>query len=586
MGQRINWCKYVGVAAGLVAATLVGGGAAGATPAPVPVGGEIGADSLEIAFETPPAPNVAGGCEALAIAPQFASAPCTLFSSLIQVPEGDFTIEQAVLHTGPRTGQMRFEVIRAIRSQLPGPGGQPSPVACCFQQAASGVFTPTPNTLNTIDLELPAMSEIADINGEPVEVFDYLVLTLLDFDSSLPILARKDFPLLGQLGPADANGLRGQGATFFNAVTTFSATACPTDGSGEEDVCQQVGPSGESFTGVTPSRQLDTRSSGRVAAGSTTRVQIGGVGGVPGDATAAVLNVTAVAPSEQGFLTVFPCGEDQPGASNVNFRAGQTVANAAIATLGRDGGICVFSSAETNLLVDVNGAVTDGFAGLNPERLLDTRGSGRVAAGSTTRVAIAGADGVPAGAVAAVLNVTAVAPSEKGFLSVFPCGEDQPGSSNVNFEAERTVPNAVVATIGAGGEVCVFSSVETNLLVDLSGAVSAGFAGLVPERLLDTRGSGRVAAGSTTRVAIAGAGGVPAGAVAAVLNVTAVAPSEQGFLSVFPCGEDQPGSSNVNFAMGQTVANAAVATLGAGGEICVFSSVETNLLVDLNGVFT
>ena len=39
-------------------------------------------------------------------------------------------------------------------------------------------------------------------------------------------------------------------------------------------------------------------------------------------------------------------------------------------------------------------------------------------------------------------------------------------------------------------------------------------------------------------------------------------------------------------AVGQTVANAAVATLGAGGEICVFSSVETNVLVDLNGVFT
>ena len=586
MGKRITWCKFVGVTAGLVVATVAAGVTAGATPAAESAGGEIEVEPLEIAFETPPAPNVPGGCEALALAPQFASAPCTLFSALIQVPEGEFTIEQAVLHTGSRTGQMRFEVIRAIRSQLPGPGGQPSPVACCFQQEASGVFTPAPNSLNTIDLELPATSEITDINGEPVEVFDYLVLTLMDFNSSLPILARSDFPILGQLGPADVNGLRGQGATFFNAVPTFSATACPIDGSGEEDVCQQVGQPGESFTGVTPSRRLDTRSSGRVAAGSTTRVQIGGVGGVPAGATAAVLNVTAVAPSAQGFLTVFPCGEAQPGASNVNFRAGQTVANAAIATLGQNGGICVFSSAETNLLVDVNGAVSDGFAGLNPDRLLDTRGSGRVAAGSTTRVAIAGADGVPGGAVAAVLNVTAVGPSAKGFLTVFPCGEDQPGSSNVNFEAGRTVPNAVVATIGTGGEVCVFSSVETNLLVDLSGAVSSGFAGLVPDRLLDTRASGRVAAGSTTRVTIAGVDGVPAGAVAAVLNLTAVAPSGQGFLTVFPCGEDQPGSSNVNFGAGQTVANAAVATLGTGGEICVFSSVATNLLVDLNGAFT
>ncbi len=210
--------------------------------------------------------------------------------------------------------------------------------------------------------------------------------------------------------------------------------------------------------------------SGRVAAGSTTRVRIGGVGGIPANAAGAVLNVTAVAPADGGFLTVFPCGQPQPGASNVNFGAGQTVANAAVATLGEGGEVCVFSSADTNLLVDVSGAVTAGFSGFNPARLVDTRPSGKVAAGSTTRVRIAGAAGVPAGAIAAVLNVTAVAPSARGFLTVYPCGETQPGSSNVNFEAQQTVPNAVVATLGSTGEVCVFSSVETNLLVDLNGA--------------------------------------------------------------------------------------------------------------------
>jgi hypothetical protein len=55
---------------------------------------------------------------------------------------------------------------------------------------------------------------------------------------------------------------------------------------------------------------------------------------------------------------------------------------------------------------------------------------------------------------------------------------------------------------------------------------------------------------------------------------------------VFPCGETQQGSSNVNFGIDQTVANAAVATLGTGGEVCVFSSAEPNLLLDHNGAFT
>jgi hypothetical protein len=44
--------------------------------------------------------------------------------------------------------------------------------------------------------------------------------------------------------------------------------------------------------------------------------------------------------------------------------------------------------------------------------------------------------------------------------------------------------------------------------------------------------------------------------------------------------------SNVNFGIGQTVANAVVATLETGSEVCLFSSAETNLLVDLNGAFT
>ncbi|MEP6296630.1 MAG: hypothetical protein ABJ382_04840, partial [Ilumatobacter sp.] len=434
----------------------------------------------------------------------------------------------------------------------------------------------------------PMANRIDDIDGEQIEVVDRLAISVLSGQSVLPLVAGPSPNTTSIFAPhfgADDERLL-SGTPQGQAVPTISGVACSDDGTSTEAVCQTVGMPGTSFSGVNPSRQLDTRTSGRVAAGSTTRVRIGGVGGIPATAVGAVLNVTAVAPSDGGFLTVFPCGQPQPGASNVNFRAGQNVANAVVATLGERGDICVFSSAETHLIVDVSGAVTTGFAGFNPARLVDTRRSGRVAAGSTTRVRIAGAAGVPADAVAAVLNVTAVAPSGRGFLTVFPCGETRPGSSNVNFEARQTVPNAVVATLGSAGEVCVFSSVETNLLVDLNGAVSAGFAGLVPSRLLDTRGSGRVAAGSTTRVRIAGVAGVPASAVAAVLNVTAVAPSGQGFLTVFPCGGARPGSSNVNFAPGQTVANAAVATLGSAGEVCVFSSVETNLLVDLNGAFT
>ncbi len=369
----------------------------------------------------------------------------------------------------------------------------------------------------------------------------------------------------------------------------MAVTLCNDDGSSEEDICRQVGSPGESLTGINPTRLLDTRDSGgRVAAGSTTRIQVADAAGVPDGAVGAVLNVTAVNPAARGFLTVFPCDERQPTASNLNYLPGQNVANAVVATFGSSGEVCVFNSTSTNLVVDLNGALTAGFAGQSPDRLLDTRDSGgRVAAGSTTRIQVADAAGVPDGAVGAVLNVTAVNPAARGFLTVFPCDERQPTASNLNYLPGQNVANAVVATFGSSGEVCVFNSTSTNLVVDLNGALTAGFAGQSPDRLLDTRDSGgRVAAGSTTRIQVADAAGVPDGAVGAVLNVTAVNPAARGFLTVFPCDERQPTASNLNYLPGQNVANAVVATFGSSGEVCVFNSTSTNLVVDLNGAFT
>ncbi|MUH50870.1 MAG: N-acetylmuramoyl-L-alanine amidase [Actinobacteria bacterium] len=44
-----------------------------------------------------------------------------------------------------------------------------------------------------------------------------------------------------------------------------------------------------------------------------------------------------------------------PTASNLNFVAGQTVPNAVIAKLGTNGKVCLYTSAVTHLIVDVNG---------------------------------------------------------------------------------------------------------------------------------------------------------------------------------------------------------------------------------------
>ena len=73
-----------------------------------------------------------------------------------------------------------------------------------------------------------------------------------------------------------------------------------------------------------------------------------------------VLNVTVTEPSGAGFVTVYPCGVATPLASNLNFEAGTTAANAVVVKVGDDGKVCLFSSRSTQLIVDVNGYFPSG----------------------------------------------------------------------------------------------------------------------------------------------------------------------------------------------------------------------------------
>jgi hypothetical protein len=50
-----------------------------------------------------------------------------------------------------------------------------------------------------------------------------------------------------------------------------------------------------------------------------------------------VVNVTATAPIAGGWLTVYPSDQTLPTASNLNFAAGQTLANLVKLKVGTDG---------------------------------------------------------------------------------------------------------------------------------------------------------------------------------------------------------------------------------------------------------
>ena len=108
------------------------------------------------------------------------------------------------------------------------------------------------------------------------------------------------------------------------------------------------------------------------------------------------LNVTAVSPVGDGYLTMYPCTASVPDVSTVNFGAARWSQPCRRPARRRSGGLCVFSSVDTDVLVDVFGSLQPGGAAgyrpLTPVRLADTRsgGSGRQGAGSTLRLAVRG----------------------------------------------------------------------------------------------------------------------------------------------------------------------------------------------------
>jgi hypothetical protein len=94
-----------------------------------------------------------------------------------------------------------------------------------------------------------------------------------------------------------------------------------------------------------------------------------------------------------------------------------------------------------------------------------------------------------------------------------------------------------------------------------------------------------VAGGSFLEVQLTGNAGIPGSGVGSVvLNVTAVDPTADGFITVYPCGT-RPGTSNLNFTSGQTVANTVITPVSAAGKVCFYADGTTHLIADLSRWF-
>jgi len=182
--------------------------------------------------------------------------------------------------------------------------------------------------------------------------------------------------------------------------------------------------------------------------------------------------------------------------------------------------------------------------------------------------------------------VTAADPSGSGFVSVLPgpCATVvlPPTTSNLNVTTSRNVAASSTVSLG-DGEICVFSSVATDIVVDLQAThatIGRSVIASDPFRVLDTRTGDHLSAGRSLAVQ------VPAPSAAAIVNLTAVDPIGRGFLTLYPCGSTVPTVSNLNVDAGSIVANRGVVPTDGSNQFCVFSSVDTDVVVDVEAIFS
>jgi hypothetical protein len=234
------------------------------------------------------------------------------------------------------------------------------------------------------------------------------------------------------------------------------------------DLAGWYAPTGDAYQAQTPARVFDSRT----GSGPATAFTVPVAGG-----SAVTMNVTVTNPAAAGYLTAYPCGMDAPLVSNVNFTAGQTIANLATVRVGANNSICLSSPVPTNVIVDLAGTFAPKggtFTSAVTTRLLDTRNGlggrrGQIGAGETVELQVAGTRGIPAGATSAIVNLTATGTAAAGYVAAYPCDQAQPSVSNLNFDGGATAANLATVRLSATGTLCLTANVGTDLIADIAG---------------------------------------------------------------------------------------------------------------------
>ncbi len=366
------------------------------------------------------------------------------------------------------------------------------------------------------------------------------------------------------------------------------------------------------FVAVAPCRLVDTRGLHDPIQGGTSQnfviPQLGGCN-IPPSAVAYSLNVTAAPHGPLGYLTIWPEGETQPLVSTLNSPDGRTKANAAIVPAGTSGGVSVYVSDTSDVILDIDGyfapagSGTLQFYSLAPCRLIDTRGADGQLGGPALPAQMERdfpllmSSCIPAGVtpVAYSLNFTAnpnPPHQHLGYLTVWPAGSPQPVVSTLNNPTGTTVANAAIVPAGQLGAIAVYAYNTTDLIVDINGYFAAPGAGgysfypTAPCRVYDSRNNNGLPFSGERIVNVVGSScAPPSNAAGYVFNATVVPNQRLGYLTLWPDGETMPLVSTLNAYDGFVTSNMAIVPNINGSTDAYAGDGSTQLILDISGYF-
>jgi hypothetical protein len=343
----------------------------------------------------------------------------------------------------------------------------------------------------------------------------------------------------------------------------------------------------------TPVRLLDTRTgngfSGKLSAGVPAGIPITNRGDIPWCAMAITANITVTGASAAWAVYLGPSPLAAPTSSTINFVAGQTVANSLTVEVNSTTGYVwatYISTAgnTTDLVLDVTGYYASDMCrsdGLvfhpltTPSRVLDTRANngfaGKLTANLPMTFPVADVGHVPDNALAVTGNLTVTDDNAGWAVYLGATPQATPSSSTINFTPGQTVANGVTVGLSDGGNLsATYIGVPgntTDLVFDVTGYYTdipwpdwqgdgLAYVPIATTRVLDSRIAGsRFYANVPQPVQMTAIAGIPKWADAVTGNLTVTDQTAGWAMYAGPTPQPNPATSNINFVVGQVVAN-------------------------------